>query len=53
LPEELIDYIVVHEMVHLKHPNHGKEFWNDVRKVLPDYEWQRAALKRWKGALVW
>ncbi|MDD2714629.1 MAG: SprT family zinc-dependent metalloprotease [Candidatus Wallbacteria bacterium] len=34
---ELVDYIVVHELCHLKYRNHGKRFWQEVGKFLPDY----------------
>lgn len=44
-PMTILDYIVVHEMTHLIHPNHTEAFWNEVDKVLPDYrerkEWLR------------
>jgi len=44
-PQSVIDYIVVHELAHLIHPNHTQAFWNEVDKVLPDYserkEWLR------------
>ena len=36
-PLSIIDYIVVHELAHLKHPNHSDAFWNEVDKVMPDY----------------
>jgi predicted metal-dependent hydrolase len=36
-PLSALNYIVVHELVHLKHPNHTPEFWYEVEKVLPDY----------------
>ena len=36
-PEEVIDYVVVHELVHLKIRNHSKAYWNMVSKILPDY----------------
>ena len=26
----LLDYVIVHEMCHFKHPNHSKDFWNEV-----------------------
>jgi len=45
-PPTVLDYIVVHELAHLIHPNHTKSFWNEVDKVMPDYrerkEWLRA-----------
>ncbi len=44
-PVTVIDYIVVHELAHLRFMNHTQAFWNQVDKVLPDYrdrkEWLR------------
>jgi predicted metal-dependent hydrolase len=44
-PTTILDYIVVHELVHLHYPNHTAAFWNEVDKVMPDYrerkEWLR------------
>lgn len=44
-PATVIDYIVVHELAHLRHVNHTRAFWNTVDKILPDYqdrkEWLR------------
>lgn len=44
-PQTIIDYIVVHELCHLHHPDHTDAFWNEVDKVLPAYrerkEWLR------------
>jgi predicted metal-dependent hydrolase len=42
-PLVIIDYIVVHEMCHLVHLNHSKEFWNLVGEILPDYK----EMKKW------
>ena len=44
-PQTVIDYIVVHELCHLRHRDHSDAFWNEVDKVLPRYrerkEWLR------------
>lgn len=44
-PSPVLDYIVVHEMCHMVHMNHSKEFWQLVKKVLPDYEQRKEWLK--------
>ena len=44
-PEDAIDYVVVHELAHLVHRNHGPEFHALVGSVLPDQERRRALLR--------
>jgi predicted metal-dependent hydrolase len=46
LPEDLVDYIVVHELCHLGEFNHSANFWNLVAETMPDYKEKRARLKR-------
>lgn len=45
LPPELCDYIIVHELCHLKQMNHGPDFWAEVESVLPNYLELVAALR--------
>jgi hypothetical protein len=44
-PLEIVDYVVVHELVHLNQPDHSKIFWEKVRDILPDYNRRRKWLK--------
>jgi len=44
--ERLADYIIVHELCHLKEFNHGKKFWNLVEKTIPDYLKIKKELKK-------
>ncbi|QTD47508.1 M48 family metallopeptidase [Ottowia testudinis] len=43
--EPIIDYVVVHELAHLREMNHGPRFWQHVQSVLPDYAERRVQLK--------
>lgn len=47
-PEELIDYVIVHELAHIKHKNHGKQFYEFIEKFIPDYR-NRERLLKHKG----
>jgi len=53
LPDKLIDYIVVHELAHLRHHGHDRSFWMVVAKVLPDWKQRHRELKEWGGLLIW
>lgn len=44
-PLPVIDYIVVHELCHLRVPNHSRRFWQKVENILPDYKAQKQWLK--------
>jgi len=43
----VLDYIVVHEICHMYHKNHSKEFWNLLFSVMPDYENRKEWLKNY------
>ena len=44
-PPAVLDYVVIHELCHLTHMNHSKDFWNMVSSVMPDYKIHRKWLK--------
>ena len=45
-PEEAIDYVVVHELAHIRHHNHSRDFYALVASILPDYKERQALLRR-------
>ena len=51
-PEEVRDYVVVHELCHRKELNHSPRFWNEVARVMPDYTQRRKWLKENGGSLI-
>jgi predicted metal-dependent hydrolase len=51
-PKEVLDYVVVHELCHLKEMNHSKRFWNEVSYFCPEYEQHRNWLKEHGNELI-
>ena len=45
LPDAILDYVVVHELCHLRQMNHSEDFWKLVEGMLPDYQSRRKWLK--------
>ena len=43
--EDVMDYVVVHELAHIKEMNHSARFWAVVKEILPDYKGRRLRLK--------
>ena len=50
-PGTVVNYLIVHELAHLKHRRHDASFWNEVDRVLPDYQKQVAWLKQYGAGL--
>ncbi|OGN29963.1 MAG: hypothetical protein A3A33_01415 [Candidatus Yanofskybacteria bacterium RIFCSPLOWO2_01_FULL_49_25] len=46
LPDHLIDYIVVHELCHLREMNHSRKFWNLVAETIPHHRKFRTELRK-------
>lgn len=51
LPEALMEYVVVHELCHLRYLDHSTQFWDCVSKILPDYKDRETELKKYGGLL--
>ncbi|MBP6859772.1 MAG: M48 family metallopeptidase [Candidatus Magasanikbacteria bacterium] len=47
LPEQMVDYIIVHELSHLGQFNHSDKFWSLVARTIPDHKKIRRALKKY------
>lgn len=45
-PLPVLDYVVIHELVHLEERNHAKSFWDKVKMLMPDFEGRRDWLKK-------
>lgn len=45
-PVPCIDYVIVHELAHARHPNHGRAFFDLLAQMMPDWERRKSALER-------
>jgi len=45
-PLDVVDYVVIHELAHLKIKNHSSVFWNEVSRLMPTYKPRQAWLKK-------
>mgnify|MGYP001804179207 FL=1 len=50
-PLSVLEYVVAHELTHLIHHNHSKNFWQALEKIMPDYKQRKADLKSWEMEL--
>lgn len=52
LPDELIDYVIIHELAHTAHMNHSQRFWKTVEQYCPNYKSLRVRLKKYDPRIV-
>jgi len=52
LPPALVDYVLAHELAHLREPHHGPDFWQLLGRVMPDYSERKQELAK-RGASLW
>ncbi len=45
-PTAAVEYVVVHELAHIRHKNHGPDFYKEIAAVLPDWQARRELLKK-------
>ena len=53
LPVRLVDYVVIHELVHLAEPLHGVAFWQAVERALPDWKERKEELRIKAKDMLW
>ena len=51
-PEPVVDYVIIHELAHLKEMNHSKKFWNLVAEHCPRWRKHRQWLKEHEAELA-
>ena len=51
LPQDLVDYVIVHELCHIRHMNHKPQFWREVERFYPDYKKARNEMKLYSFVL--
>jgi predicted metal-dependent hydrolase len=52
LPDELIEYVLCHELAHLNHNHHQVGFWQELSSMIPNYKERRKALRQYQPALM-
>lgn len=50
-PDDVIDYVIIHELAHLHEMNHSPKFWRIVENIMPDYEEKEVYLKNYRSRL--
>jgi predicted metal-dependent hydrolase len=48
----VIDYVILHELAHIKEKNHSPKFWTLLGRLLPEYEHHKDWLRRNEGGMI-
>jgi predicted metal-dependent hydrolase len=48
-PSACVDYVIAHEICHLKHPDHGRYFWSLLQQLVPNWQILKARLEKGEG----
>ncbi len=51
-PLAIVDYVIAHELIHIREKNHSKKFWDSLEAVLPDYKDRKVWLRK-NGHWLW
>lgn len=46
LPNHLVEYVILHELVHINHMNHSADYWQELSTILPDYKNRKVELRK-------
>ena len=52
MPDDVRDYVLLHELMHLREPNHSRRFWRHVATVCPDFQQSRRWLRTHESLLA-
>ena len=52
-PQYVVDYIILHELLHTETMNHSQQFWIRLRSIMPDYQSAISWLEKYGSSIIW